>query len=92
MMLARVEGNLVANRKHPSLEGWRLLVCQPIHQSGTPEGSPVIALDPLGAGLHEKVIVSTDGSAARLAVKDLKSPARMMIIGIVDEVHTRETL
>ena len=30
MRLARVEGNVVATRKHPSLEGWRLVVCQPI--------------------------------------------------------------
>jgi ethanolamine utilization protein EutN len=86
MMLARVEGNVVANRKHPSLEGWRLLVCQPINAAGSPEGSPIVALDPLGAGLHEQVLVSTDGSAARLAVRDPKSPARMMIIGLVDEI------
>jgi microcompartment protein CcmK/EutM len=91
MMLARVEGNVVANRKHPSLNGWRFLVCQPINAQGAPEGSPVVALDPLGAGLHERVIVSTDGSAARLAVKDAKSPARMMIVGIVDEVTRGET-
>jgi microcompartment protein CcmK/EutM len=85
MMLARVEGHVVATRKHPSFEGWRLLLCQPIARSGEPEGAPFAALDALGAGLHDTVIVSTDGAAARQAVRDPKSPARLMIVGIVDE-------
>lgn len=86
MLLARVEGNVTATRKHPSLAGWRLIVCQPIGREGAPEGAPVVALDALGAGLHQRVILSSDGLAARRAVGDDKSPARWMIIGIVDEV------
>jgi microcompartment protein CcmK/EutM len=85
MLLARVEGNLVATRKHLSFEGWRLLICQPIDGAGHPEGVPQVAIDAHGAGLHERVIISSDGSAARAAVKDPKSPARWMIIGLVDE-------
>ncbi|HEY0456170.1 MAG TPA: EutN/CcmL family microcompartment protein [Verrucomicrobiae bacterium] len=85
MLLARVEGNVVATRKHPSLEGWRMLICQPINLEGAPEGVPQVAIDPQGAGLHERVIISSDGSAARQAVKDPKSPARWVVIGIVDE-------
>jgi ethanolamine utilization protein EutN len=85
MYLARVEGNVVATRKHASLEGWRLLVCQPINQAGEPEGVPQVAIDPLGAALHERVVISSDGAAARKAVGDGKSPVRWIIIGIVDE-------
>jgi ethanolamine utilization protein EutN len=85
MYLARVEGNLTATRKHPSFEGWRLVICQPISSAGEPEGSPQIAIDPHGAGMHQQVIISSDGSAARQLVKDPKSPARWVIIGIVDE-------
>jgi len=84
-MLARVEGNLTATRKHPSLQGWRLLICQPIGASGVPEGVPVVAIDPHGAALHQRVIVSSDDLAARQAVRDPKSPVRMTIIAIVDE-------
>jgi microcompartment protein CcmK/EutM len=84
MLLARVEGNVVATRKHPSFEGWRLVICQPIGRAGTPEGAPQVAIDALGAGLHERVLISSDGLAARKAVGDDKSPARWMIIGIVD--------
>ena len=86
MTYCRVEGHLTATKKHPSLGGWRLLICQPLDVDGRPEGGPVVALDGLGAGLHEKVVVSTDGAAARLAVGDPNSPARMMIVGIVDAV------
>jgi microcompartment protein CcmK/EutM len=85
MLLARVEGNIVATRKHPSLNGWRLLVCQPISPTGHPEGAPQVAIDPHGAALHQRVVLSSDGSAARLTVRDPKSPARWIIIGIVDE-------
>jgi microcompartment protein CcmK/EutM len=85
VQLARVEGNIVATRKHPSLEAWRLVICQPISANGAPEGTPVVAIDSLGAGMHQQVIVSSDGLAARRAVGVDKSPARWLIIGIVDE-------
>jgi ethanolamine utilization protein EutN len=87
MQLARVEGNVIATRKHPSLDGWRLLICQPINRDGSASGTPIVAIDPHGAGMHERVIVSSDGIAARNCVGDQKSPARMMIAGIVDEKH-----
>lgn len=85
MLLARVEGHVVAVRKHPSLEGWRLVVCQPIDAQGRPEGTPQVAIDALGAGLHQQVVISSDGAAARRAVGDEKSPVRWLIIGVVDE-------
>lgn len=85
MFLARVEGSVIATRKHPSLKGWRLIICQPISGAGEPEGPPQIAIDPHGAGLHQRVIISSDGLAARKTVGDDKSPARWMIIAIVDD-------
>jgi ethanolamine utilization protein EutN len=88
MILARIDGNVVATRKHPSFQGWRLLICQPINPTGEPEGPPQVAIDAHGAGLHQHVIISSDGAAARAAVGDPKSPARWMVIGIVDEPET----
>jgi microcompartment protein CcmK/EutM len=85
MLLARVEGNVVATRKHPSFEGWRLVICQPIGLEGGPEGVPQVAIDAHGAGMHERVIISSDGAASRKAVGNEKSPVRWMIVGIVDE-------
>jgi ethanolamine utilization protein EutN len=85
MLLARVEGNVTATRKHPSLQGWRLIICQPINVDGDPEGVPQVAIDAHGAGMHERVLISSDGMAARKAVGDERSPVRWMIVGIVDE-------
>jgi ethanolamine utilization protein EutN len=85
MLLARVEGNIVGTRKHPSLEGCRMIICQPIGASGESESAPMVALDPHGAAVHQEVIISSDGMAARQAVGDEKSPARWMVVGIVDE-------
>jgi ethanolamine utilization protein EutN len=85
MLLARVEGNVVATRKHPSLDGWRLVICQPINAAGEAEGVPQVAIDAHGAGLHQCVVISSDGAAARAAVGNPRSPARWLVLGIVDE-------
>ena len=85
MLLARVEGNVVATRKHPSFEGWRLVICQPISATGESEGAPQIAIDSHGAGIHQRVVISSDGAAARKAVGDEKSPVRWLVLGVVDE-------
>lgn len=85
MLLARVEGNVVATRKHPSLDGFRLVICQPIGAGGEPEGSPQVAIDCHGAGMHQQVVISSDGLSARKQVGDKFSPVRWLVIGIVDE-------
>ena len=87
MLLARVEGNIVATRKHPSLDGWRLVICQPIGTTGEPEGSPQVAIDSHGAGMHQQVVISSDGAAARKAVGDDKSPVRWLVVCVVDETE-----
>ncbi len=87
MRLARVEGNVVATRKHSSFDGWRMVVCQPINLEGENDGTPIIAIDPYGAGMHQRVIVTSDGAAARNVVGDNRSPVRMMITGIIDRME-----
>ncbi len=86
MLLARVEGTMVATRKHPSYEGWRFVICQPINAVGEPEGVPQVALDPHGAGMHQRVVVCSDGVAARKLIGHQKSPADLLVIAIVDEL------
>lgn len=85
MQLARVDGNVVATIAHPSMRGCRTLICQPISETGEAIGQPVLALDTLGAGLHSKVFMTTDGSYAQEVVQDKTSPIRNSILGIVDE-------
>jgi ethanolamine utilization protein EutN len=87
MLLAKVEGSVTSTKKHPSLAGWRMLICQPTDFSGREYGTPIIAIDSLGAANGNYVLVSSDGSAARAAVGDPLSPVRMMIVGVVDKVE-----
>jgi ethanolamine utilization protein EutN len=84
MIYARVEGNITATRKHKSLTGWPMLICQPLDGRGNPAGAPTVAIDPQGAGLHEHVMITTDGEASRKVVGDPLSPVRNLIIGIID--------
>lgn len=84
MILARVDGVVVTTICHPSMVGCRSIICQPLDEQGRDEGSPILAIDPLSAGLHEHVLVSTDGSHTRAHVGDEKSPLRNMIMAIVD--------
>ena len=84
MILARVDGVIVTTVCHPSMVGCRTIICQPLDEQSRDEGTPILAIDPHGAGLHQRVILSTDGAATRDFVKDPRSPLRKLIIGIVD--------
>ncbi len=85
MILARVDGVIVSTVCHSSMRGHRTIICQPLDDQGREEGAPILALDPLAAGRHQRVLVSTDGSHTRTHVKDPKSPLRNIILGIVDD-------
>ena len=89
MILARVDGSIVSTVCHPSMTGHRSIICQPIDEQGREEGAPILALDPLGAGQHQRVLVSTDGSHTRAHVKDPKSPLRNIVLGIIDREDER---
>ena len=84
MLDARVDGTVVSTIAHPSLRGRRTVICQPLDAEGNDDGTPVLAVDPHGAGLHQRVILSTDGLSTRALVGDPKSPLRNLIIGIAD--------
>lgn len=84
MLSAIVVGHAVSSHCHPSLKGCRMLLCQTLGSEGRPEGSPYVAIDLFGAGLHSKVVVSTDGIGARHLVHDEKSPVRNFIQGVID--------
>jgi len=84
MFLAQVVGHAVSSCSHPSLKGYKLLLCQPFDPEHGLTGAPMVAIDLFGAGLHSKVFVSTDGLGARHIVHDEKSPIRNFIQGVVD--------
>lgn len=84
MLLCQVVGNAVATAKHHSLDGFKMLLCQQLDAEQKPAGTPFVAIDLFGAGMHQKVFVSTDGIGARDIVHDENSPIRMFIQGIID--------
>jgi ethanolamine utilization protein EutN len=84
MQLGEIVGHAVATVKHASLTGWRLLLVQLLTPDGKPDGEPLLAIDSLGAGLGDRVILSNDGAGARQLVGDKNSPARWFVMGIRD--------
>jgi microcompartment protein CcmK/EutM len=84
MILARIDGHATATIAHSSLKGRKLVLCTPVDEAGNTAGSPFAALDPLGAGQHSTVLISTDGSWTQQWVGDDHSPLRNQIICIVD--------
>jgi microcompartment protein CcmK/EutM len=85
MLTGRVVGTATSTVKHPSMEGWKLLVVQPYGPDGrTPDGDPVIAVDALGAGTGETVVITSDGKGTRELLKSETTPVRWSVIGIPD--------
>jgi microcompartment protein CcmK/EutM len=84
MIFARVDGHVVTSIGHPSLKAQKIVLCTPINEHGVDAGSPFAALDPIGAGQHTRVFVTTDGSWTQNTVHDDTSPIRNQIMGLVD--------
>ena len=85
MQLGLVIGTAVATRKHPSIEGHKLLVIQPQMADGqTPDGDPQVAVDGVGAGIGEHVMMTSDGRGARELLESDRTPVRWTVIGIRD--------
>jgi ethanolamine utilization protein EutN len=84
MQLGKVIGRATSTVKHPTMNGWRLLLAQPLLRDGTADGAPQLVLDDLGAGRGDTVILSADGKSARELVGTEKTPVRWTVMGIVD--------
>ena len=87
MLIARVVGELVATQKHPSHEGRKLLLVQPLNLDGSNRGDAVVALDGVDAGIGDRVLVATEGFSAMTAVGRPQSPIDMAVIGFIDQVE-----
>jgi len=86
MQIARVIGTVVATQKHRKFEGAKLLLVQPLNLDDTPRGGAVLAIDGVGAGVRERVLVVFEGRAAGEALGKKAAPVDVAIIGIVDSV------
>lgn len=87
MLIALVVGELVATQKHPSHEGRKLLLVQPLNLDGSPRGDAVVALDAVDAGAGDRVLLATEGFSAMTAVGRPQSPIDMAVIGFIDHIE-----
>ena len=90
MILGKVIGTVVATQKNAKYEGAKLLLVQPLTLDDKPMGEPVLAVDTVGAGEGEKVLVVQEGRAANDAFGKKQGPLDAAIVGIVDLVDLYE--
>jgi len=90
MTLGRVVGQVVSSHKRPQFVGATLLLVQPEHPDGTARGATLLAVDSVGAGIGERVLVVIEGRAASEAIGQRGAPVDAAIIGIVDTVTLDE--
>jgi microcompartment protein CcmK/EutM len=83
MQLARVIGTLVATRKDEKLEGLKFLIVRPVNADGQETSTALVAVDAVGAGVGEVVMIAT-GSSARQTVLTDRRPCDAVIMAIVD--------
>lgn len=83
MIIGKVVGSIVSTRKHEALVGNKFLIVEPL-QKETSHGHTIVAIDVVGAGVGETVLVVT-GSSARCATSHDRAPIDAAIVGIVDE-------
>jgi microcompartment protein CcmK/EutM len=86
MYLARVIGDVVSTHRHEHLGHKKLLLVRRLDLEDREEGSEVIALDVIGVGVGEKVLVVQEGNAARSLFKDTRIPVQAVVVGVVDRV------
>ena len=85
MIIGRIIGTVVSTQKDGRLSGKKLLVVRPLNIDGSDTSGYVVAVDTVGAGFHERVLVVA-GSSARLAAGMKDVPVDAAIVGVIDTV------
>ncbi len=86
MLKGRVIGNATSTVKHSTMRGWKLLLVQPLsNDNRSADGEPLLAVDMLGAGAGEIVIISGDGRSSAELLQADNTPVRWSVVGIVDQ-------
>ena len=87
MILARITGNVVSTIHHPIVDGRKMLLAERLDHNGKPTGGYLIAMDAIGAGKGETVLILDEGSGARQILEDNYAPIRSLVVGIVDAIE-----
>jgi ethanolamine utilization protein EutN len=84
--IARVAGTVVSTIKVPIYDDRRLLMCDLLDEHGNDTGGYIIAVDAVGAGYRETVLVLDEGNGARQVVGDPNAPIRAVVVGVIDQL------
>lgn len=87
MKLAKVVGNVTSTINTPDFEDRKLLLCDLLQPDGTPAGGYQIAIDVVGAGAGETVLLIDEGNSARQVLDAPGAPIRTVVVGVVDAVE-----
>ena len=90
MQIARVIGTVVSTQKNKKFDGAKLMLVQPLNLDDSPRGNALLAIDSVGAGVDEKVLVVLEGRAAGEALGKKGAPVDAAIVGIIDTVSIAE--
>ena len=86
MILGRITGSVVSTIHHRIVEGHKLLLAERLDENGKATGGYVIAVDAIGAGQGETVLILDEGNGARQILDDTEAPVRSIVVAIVDAV------
>ena len=86
MKIGRVVGNVVSTICAPIFDRRKLLLCDLLDEKGAPTGDYSIAVDTVGAGAGERVLILDEGNSARQVVAVEDAPIRAVVVGVVDAV------
>lgn len=90
MQIGTVVGTVVATQKHYKIDGATLLLVQVEEPDGSLRGTPLLAIDSVGAGVGERVLIVIEGRAAGDALGRKAAPVDAAILGIIDHVEVEE--
>ena len=90
MKIARVAGSVVSTICVPVFENRKLLFVDLLDLDGKETGQDVIAVDVVGAGAGETVLVLDEGNGARQVLEALDAPVRAVVVGVIDELQVGE--
>jgi len=86
VILGRVAGEITATIRHPFYETKRLLLVEKTGTDGKATGDYLVAVDSVGAGVGEPVLVLDEGTGARQLLGSMDGPVRSVVVGILDRV------
>jgi ethanolamine utilization protein EutN len=87
MKIGEVIGTVVAPVQHPFYAGRKLLLVQPLGPGMKAKGRATLAVDHVGAGVGDRVLVLDEGSSARDLFRDPAAPVKTTIVGFIDEIE-----